>query len=305
MTTTASTIRATLLAATLCTSTGAAAERLDLDNRDNGLKLWVKTSCSMEEGKHVLHWWAGRMYSRVDGEKDRHLFNVQGMNIRQCNIYNDPVRGLGVRSVSREVMFYLDPETNEVVSEWENPWTGETVDVVQVANDPVNMRNIFWERDEDGNVDERWGDYILKDGMILEGGGAARLFYKNPLGGDFQQYIGGTYHAMEMGSSAVARAPVEDAATTEVEDVVISWARVSNWLPWMKMGGKRGMVIFHTAGKRLKSWDSMPAVIRDEIAENYPQYREPPPLDDERPNDTSWTVFKRFIDAKRADEAGD
>ena len=33
---------------------------------------------------------------------------------------------------------------------------------------------------------------------------------------------------------------------------------------------------------------------------NDPQYGEPPPLDDARPNETSWTVFKKYIDAKRA-----
>ena len=289
----------------LASVTAFPAEKLDLSDRTNGLKLWAKASCSMDENKPVLHWWAGRMYSRVDGEKDRLLFNVQGMNIRRCNIRHDPVRGLGVRSVSREVMFYLDPETGEVARSWENPWTGEVVDVIHVANDPVNMRDFFWERDENGEPETRWSEYTLKDGFVLKGGGAARLFYENPLGGDYQQYVGGTYHAMELGTSAVSRAAVEDPSVTEVEDGVISWARVSNWLPWMKMGSKRGMVIFHTAGKRMKSWASMPAVIRDEIARNYPEYREPPPLDDARPNDTSWTVFKRHIDAKRAAKDGD
>ena len=65
------------------------------------------------------------------------------------------------------------------------------------------------------------------------------------------------------------------------------------------MGSRPGWAVFHTAGKRMASWDAMPEVIREEIAQNYPEYREPPPLDDDRPNDTSWTVFKRYIDAKR------
>lgn len=48
------------------------------------------------------------------------------------------------------------------------------------------------------------------------------------------------------------------------------------------------------------SGSCLPAVLREEIEAHYPIYRQPPPLDDERPNDTSWTVFKRWIDARRA-----
>jgi hypothetical protein len=32
----------------------------------------------------------------------------------------------------------------------------------------------------------------------------------------------------------------------------------------------------------------------------YPQYLAPPPLDDARPNETTWTVTRTWIDAKRA-----
>ena len=40
-------------------------------------------------------------------------------------------------------MLMLDPETGEVVDEWENPYTGKTVTVMQIHNDPVNGRPNF------------------------------------------------------------------------------------------------------------------------------------------------------------------
>ena len=301
-------VKATVVAALTLLAAGAAlgagkARTLDPTNADDQMRMQVKMSCSLVEGKPTLYWWSGRMWARVPGEPNRLLFNVHGMNMRQCRTREDPVRGFCYRSVSREVMFYLDPVTNEVVRRWKNPWSGEEVDVVQVANDPVNARDWFCSRDQDGKPLDRSEGMFFKDDLLLEGGGAARLFYKNPLAGDYQDYVGGAYHAMEFGTTAVSAKEALDATDTELQDAVISWARISRWLPWMKMGDRDGLVVFHTAGMRLDSWDQLPEVVRREIETHYPIYKVPPPLDDPRPNETSWTVFKRFIDERRSKEA--
>jgi hypothetical protein len=282
------------------------ARDLDLTDPNDVIRAQIKQSCSMKQGEDTVYWWQGKMYSRRPGEKDRHLFNVQGMNVRQCDILEDPKKGIGFRSVSREVMFYLDPKTNEVVDTWINPWTGEEVEVIQVANDPVNMqlgdgRFPYYAYNDDGTPRAKW-DAFEHEGSFLNGGGAARLFYDNPLAGDYQEYVGGTYHAMEFGTGAVPIDDLVDGDADHVKDRVISWARVSKFLPWMKMGDRDGVVIFHTAGLRLDSWDDLPDVVKSEIRENYPAYVTAPPVDDTRPNETSWTVTKRAIDAQRADK---
>lgn len=239
------------------------------------------------------------MWARVPGEANRLLFEVHGMNVRQCRTKQDPVRGFCYRSVSREVMFYVDPQSGAIARRWKNPWTGEEVDVVQVANDPVNARDWICARDADGKPLDRGDTLFVKDDLLLEGGSAARLFYKNPLGGEYQDYVGGAYHAMEFGTSAAAAREALDPRDAELQDAVLSWGRISRWLPWMKMGDRDGLVVFHTAGMRLDRWEQLPEVVRREIEANYPAYKAPPPLDDPRPNETSWTVFKKFIDGRR------
>ena len=286
----------------LFSATLTAAERLDPADPADAILLAQKMNCSLNEGETVLYWWQGGAMSRMSGEKDRHLFNVQGMNIRHCETLTDPVRGLGFAARSRELMFYLDPDTNEVLRTWTNSWTGEEVEVVHVANDPPGDYRETWARDEDGNPGGAFF-YFFKDGLMMHGGGAARLFYHNPLGGDYQQYVGGTYHAMEFGTSASPADEILDAAIPAATDRVISWGRVSKWLPWMKMGDRVGVAVFHTAGMRLSGFDEMPAVVMDEINSNYPQYTEPPPVRYEKGKETSWTEFKDYIDAKRAQES--
>ena len=50
---------------------------------------------------------------------------------------------------------------------------------------------------------------------------------------------------------------------------------------------------------RRYSVDELPQLVRDEIARSYPDYTAPPPGDDQRPNATTWTVFKDRIDRDR------
>lgn len=286
------------------TASAAGTEQpLDPANADDQLRIQVKMSCSLVEGTPTLYWWSGRVWARVPGEPNRLLFNVHGMNMRQCRVKQDPVRGFCYRSVSREVMFYLDPVTNEVARRWKSPWSGEEVDVVHVANDPVNARDWYCSRDKDGKLVDRSDNLTFKDDLLLEGGGAARLFYKSPLAGEYQDYVGGIYHAMEFGTSAALASEALDATDSELQDTLISWVRISRWLPWMKMGDRDGLVVFHTAGMRLDSWEQLPEVVRREVDTRYPSYKAPPPLDDLRPNETSWTVFKKFIDERRAKES--
>ena len=291
-------VRVLALLAPVVLALDASAGRLDPDDPDDVIKIQRKWNCSLVDGEPVVYWWYGSMYSRVPGERDRLLFNVQGVNVRACGTVTDPVRGTGYRSVSREVMFYLDPETDEVLREWENPWTGETNTVIHVANDPVNMRRPSFPYDENGDPAVSFRGTVLNGRVFTTG--AVPLFYANPMGGDYQDYVGGNYHAMEMFNSFAYEDEVFDDAVPSNVHKSLGWSRISKWLPWMEMGDRVGMMITTTAGRRMQDFDELPAVVRDEILANYPQYTEAPPLDDDRPNDTTWTITKRAIDARRA-----
>ena len=286
-----------LLAALLGLPAGTAlAAELDLTSPDGYVAAQRKIQCSTTDGEAVTYTWAGKVYARVPGERDKHLFNVEGMNIRQCGSVEDATRGTGYRMVSREIMLYLDPKTNEVLREWTNPWTGETVEVIHVANDPVNGRPSFG-RDAEGNVSVRPMREI--NGTWISAF-EVPLFYTNPLGGDYQDYVGGTYHATEIFDFNGEMAELVD-ADQDTAYPVVAWVRISQFLPWMEMGGRHGNLYFNAVGKKLESFDQLPAVMLKEITDNYPAYTAPPPLDDARPNETSWTYMKKILDARAGD----
>ena len=282
--------------------TGAAADARTLDpsNPEDAVEISKRLQCGEQDGEPAVYYWSGRAYSRVRGERDRHLFNLEGMNIRQCVSVTDPERGTGYRQVSREIMLYTDPETNEVLRSWENPWTGETVEVMHVANDPVNMRAPNFPVTRDGSPYQistyrRIGDWVLIPFEVP-------LFYTNPLGGDYQEFTGNMYQAMEIFDFAARADEILDSEANTAYPSV-SWVRVAQWLPWMRMRSRDGQMIFNAVGSKLRGgYDELPEVLRNEIAANYPEYTAPPPGDDARPNDTTWTVFRRMIDERRAAE---
>jgi hypothetical protein len=274
------------VAAVFFVAANAGAAQLKLDTTEDALSAMRKIQCSLKDGETVTWWWNGWAFSRVPGEQDRTLFAVEGMNIRQCGPLGDAKDG-SFKMVTREILLYKDPKTGEVLRTWDNPWTGKQVKVVHVTNDPVNQRI--------GATDRAGRPFRLP--LTINAGqwwytSTVPLYYRNPLGGDYQEYVGGKYHATEMFNFF---GDVDELANPRLASapVRIGWVRMSNWLPWMEMGDRAGLIYFHTAGRKLERFEDLSATMKAEIRLNYPLYSAPPPLDDERPNETSWTYFRK------------
>lgn len=290
-------IMAGLLAATSL-ATPAVARTLDPAKPEDALEIMKRTQCGVKDNVPAVYRWAGKIFSRRQGEPDKHLFNMEGMNIRQCVTVTDAERGTGYRMVSREITLYLDPKTGEVLRQWQNPYTGKTVEVMHIANDPVNSRPSF-PKGADGKP---YAISLTRMGDMLLMGFEAPLYYVNPLAGDYQDYVGNKYHAMEIFDFSMPASTLD----TKVASVnpTVAWVRISDWMPWMMMEGRQGQMVFNAMGVKLGSFDELPDVMKQEIATNYPTYTAPPPVDDTRPNETTWTVFKKKIDAQRAKDGG-
>lgn len=279
-------------------ATAVQAETIDANSGDGFVALNRKIQCSLADSSPQVFEWSGFGYSRVPGEPDRKIFSLLGMNIRQCGQVEDPDKGIGYRLVSREIMLYLDPQTGEILRTFDNPWTGEANEVIHVANDPVNQRPGFG-INADGS--EKAFTYRDVNGQYLINY-EIPLFYKNAMGGDYQKYVGGSYHATEIFDFNGDVAELLD-ASKPVAYPVISWVRLAPWLPWMEMNGRAGMLYFNAMGRKLENYEQLSEVIKAEIAQQYPEYTTPPPLDDPRRNETSWTFMKKIIDSRTEEAA--
>ncbi|MEY3138006.1 MAG: hypothetical protein RL580_1738 [Pseudomonadota bacterium] len=266
------------------------AKPIDLGTPEGANLAARKIQCSANDNVPTIYYFHGEAFSRVPGERDRKLFDVEGYNVRQCVTVNDPVRGAGWRLISRELLLYVDPTTGELLREWKNPWTGQTVKVLQTANDPVNQRPVF-AKAADGTP-AKWPGTISGDtwwNTIT-----VPLFYINPLGGEYQKNVGGYYHATEMFNFFGKVSDLVDPKNVNPA-IEVGWVRLADWLPWMEMSGRAGIIYIHAAGRKLESYEQLPTVMRKAIETEYPEYRNPPPGDDSRENETSWTYFKKKV----------
>ena len=291
---------ASLLAGAICAGS-LSAQMLDPATPEDALEISKRLQCGVSADEPAVFHWSGNIYGRSPGVRDKLLFKGEGMNIRRCVEVEDPERGKGWRLISREIMLMLDPATGEVLDSWDNPYTGETVDVMHIHNDPVNGGANF-ARGADGKPFQlaplrEAGDFVFIPYEVP-------LFYPNPLAGGYQDAVGNMYHAMEIFDFAALKADLYD-STSPTAYPMISWVRLSPWAPWMKMGGRPGEMVFNAMGRKLEGgFEDLPAVLKDEIRENYPIYEAAPPKDDTRPNETTWTKYKKLTDAARA-QGGD
>ena len=81
---------------------------------------------------------------------------------------------------------------------------------------------------------------------------------------------------------------------------VTSWARVGQWLPFMEMGNRPGIMVYHSDSyKLLGGTKDIPAEILAYTEKNHPEYLESPrEWQDLRLNESQLTESKKLIDQR-------
>jgi hypothetical protein len=271
----------------------------DVSDPVSRLRLEMAISCkaSQDVNDPIVTGWSGKVMSRREGEPDQHLFDVQGINPRACQIFDDPVRGPGYRAVARELMIFIDPRTGKVLDSWKNPWTGETVDVVHMLNDPASMAAPVYAFNADGTpapVQRPWQDW----GESFIQFDTRGRFSENPMGGAYQQWVGGQYQAMESTALRVHKSHIAAIKAGKNVPAAASLVRLSKWLPWMKMGSREGVIVTAWQGRTFASYDDLPEPLRGLVNTRWPQMKSVPAFDDDRPFVNSWGSMKNHFDAQ-------
>lgn len=241
-------------------------------------------------GKDVVFYWSGTVYSFVPGEKKQELFKFEGFNIAKTIVTEE-----GFQLLTREAAFYEDPKTGQILENWLNPFTKEEIPVVHIWNDPVN---------QDIGFPDEYLPYVEKF-LPSSDWGETRCytldifpFYPSPLPrAEYPEYSqSDVYQAGEFFQFFVEK---EDLAKKKLTTVptLITWSRISPWMPFMQMGNKAGNLLFVCRGMKLsKGFDDLPQHIKDYVKIKQPQYSQAPEQWSE-PNETSWTYFKKLIDS--------
>lgn len=245
-------------------------------------KEWVKVRSSLD-GTQTFLTWTGSIYAFVPEEKRKLLFKIVGMSVSRCIAKEDNSWDFS----SRELTYYLDPSTGDLLHKWQNPWTGEVLTVVHVANNPVqgHFKGSFPAK-VDGDITTFVFDLFPN--------------YPNPLAEDakFIDYIPNpTYQAAELFKLIVPTEDLLNPETTSVSKLILSWDRIGPWLPWMKMGNRAGHLIYSASGLKVNGFADLPKLLQDEINNRVPLYKNAPQALLDKEDLTSWTYFKKHFEA--------
>ena len=208
-----------------------------------------------------------------------------------------------IRRVNKEVIFYTDARTGDIIDTWENPWTGEVVDVVQVANDPFNYTisdNLILAPEDFKSADPEkskprkiplifpWKQFGA-DTLSLSTD--MHLYYPNSL--DPNKFVressGPMVQVTEMMRYNVSKKDLENPDLTTVP-YSGTWVRVTPWLPWMLMGQTPGHVLYNGSMVGGSTTDIISPQALEYAKEHYPQFLEAP-TEDYGPSHSSLEIY--------------
>ena len=263
------------------------AVQLNLDDPADNLLAFMKVRGSLDENEEVIFYASGRMYGQVEGERDQPLMDFEMFNIAKTVKTGDHSYDL----LTREAGIYKSIETGEPLESWDNPYTGEAVDVLHLWNDPVNQKL---------ELDGRFGKWNVPYQRVSSGRICMNLdiflHYPSALSvAEFPENSqSDTYEAAELYQFYFSENDVHDPSKNSVESDV-AWTRIGPWLPWMKMGQRPGKLVYHCTGYKLSGndFEKMPASLREYVLSRKPEYRHAP-SEFTKPNETSWTYFKKL-----------
>jgi hypothetical protein len=251
-------------------------------NRDAFARLQADTNTEREK----YGWYKGVVLGVRPLEPVRPLVGFEGFSVARFL----PQRPDGSwRKLLREVVFFRDLRTGEVLETWLNPYTSERVRVVHTFNDPFNF-----------TISDHYPDPPDYGGLLTEKppriplrlpwstGGADKLllatdihlFYPSALQPEQwpRESPGKVSQVSEMFRYVIDAQEMADERNTSVAHHG-TWNRITPWLPWMLMGQAEGHVMYVGDMASYRSMDYLPQDLIEYCRKNAPRFLQAPTED--------------------------
>jgi len=203
------------------------------------------------------------------------------------------------RKLHKEVSYYTDLKTGEVMDEWHNPFLDETVKVVHVHNDVVNST---WAPTYSFGVGPTKVTYpfifpwlVMGDHAVVDFG--VNTTHRAVLQPDEwpRESHGEVTQVLEAIQVHTRLSELMDPNLTSVKTTG-SWQRISPWLPWMLMAQMPGHLFYKTVTRRMpEGVEGLPPHILEYTQAKYPDYLTAP-TEWQEPNVSSYEVYEREME---------
>ncbi len=261
---------------------------IDLTTKEGNLVANGRIYGNTDAGVPKYGWYDGYVMGVAPGGPVKNICGFKGMSAAKL-IPNDNGTP-GWRKVLREVGFYYDLKTGEILEEMVNPYTDETVRVVHVANDPFNqtIEEYYPPPPNYGGLND--GDSRPRVPIILTWNVSGderllmerhiHLYYQAALNPDkwVRESSGPMNRVSEMFFFNMSLEDMQNPDLTSIE-YSGTWARITPWLPWMLMGQAPGHIVYQTFMGGYDKLEDIPKDILEYTEKNYEKYLTPPDSD--------------------------
>jgi hypothetical protein len=227
------------------------------------LTAYAKLRGSLD-GSSVAWWYRGIQYGVVDLAPKR-LWAVQGLQVTSFKRREDG----SFDNVFRDLMLYQHLATGDLLREFRNPYTGETVAPVprvmgpmtlvysRAGGAPKDMKNMPPNMDTDWRVDRaviNGGDLILhEEGYSRVAEGPARMVVN-----DFITLQG---RLSDAENPDLVSAPAR-----------YSYCTLSSWPPFMAMGGREGHMMGRGNARKIQARSELDPALLDQLRSIEPDW---------------------------------
>ena len=295
---------------------------LDLDDPVDNLyafgKIW-----STYDDRPTIGAYHGLMYLRIGDRRMIPIFGYVGTGVVHAKF--DASTGTLVRK-SRETGYFTDLRSGDILEDWTNPITGETVPVYHFYNDLASfrMQAPYMPTYALGKADDQ--PTLMNEGSVFPGpDGKVPLRlpfqqlgddhmmltwdytheYSNPVTPEgWPSYsTGARISPSEHFTLNFSRRELEDRSLPTVRHTS-GFSRISQPWPFMKMGGAKdqGATVFGRmfSHKGFKGYDEVPRKVLDYVEKHAPRYLELQPGWDLQRSDRldTWMTFAQDVPAE-------
>ncbi len=278
-----------------------------MDPNDN-LEAYFKLSNSLKDRDWVHGWYSGLVFGMLPNRTPDALFGLEGFGlgytVRQDNG--------AFASFWKEVGFYKDLKTNQVIETWDNPYTGETNRVMHIHNRMV--KGVFGPHfrigapvgAQTGRMDFKFPNYRASDDptnpfvlnwQTIEKQTSVWLDFRAEVPNLLDPKVwvkestGERLPVCEMFEYVCDADELRDPSLDRVKHNG-SWIRLAPWLPWMMMGQHEGRLFYRCTTKSLSDLSEVPPNIAAYAEKNYAEYLVEE-LNEDQPSESSFEVYMK------------
>ncbi len=248
---------------------------LNFKDPDDRLTALVKMRGSLD-GAPVLWWYKGNQYGVVDRQPIL-LWQVEGAQLGKYDKQQDG----SYDHIFQDIMFYIDPETDGVFKDYENPFTGKmnTAPVMRVGPFTSNVgrekQTVKLPESMPPNAMESDWFYepvtVQGDDVFLRERGTTKIKNFKKESGKPGQSTKDFFYVNDFFTLIASVKDVSDPNNVSVH-ARTSYQSINEWTPWLEMGDRPGAVFGRGNSVKLKGYDGLPDRVRKLIETDDPTF---------------------------------